>query len=156
MIRKKAQVELFCDSCAPYYAWLPSLFWLCLLIGQPQNKSVVESNNLLGLHRLLDPTSHCTNSGSDLLDPATYMHLLSSSTRGGARPLQQECQMHVGCWSQQFAAIKERIRFKNFCFALRLRTFVQKFLTWGQNKSSFSAYVPCAVTCWIQQPVYFK
>ena len=32
------------------------------------------SNNLLGLHRLLDPTSHCTNYGSDLLDPTVYMH----------------------------------------------------------------------------------
>ena len=28
-------------------------------------KYTVGSNNLLGLHRLLDPTSHCTNYGSD-------------------------------------------------------------------------------------------
>ena len=33
-----------------------------------------ESNNLLGRHRLLDPASHCTNSGSDLLDPPVCIH----------------------------------------------------------------------------------
>ena len=33
-----------------------------------------ESNNLLGWHRLLDPTSHCTNSGSDLLDQTSHYH----------------------------------------------------------------------------------
>ena len=47
---------------------------ISLLIRQPQNKCVAESNNLLGFHRLLDSASHCTNSGSDLLDSAVCMH----------------------------------------------------------------------------------
>ena len=37
-------------------------------------KHTGESNNLLGWDRLLDPTSHRTNSGSDLLDKPVYMH----------------------------------------------------------------------------------
>ena len=47
---------------------------ICLLIRKTQKKCVAESNNLLGLHRLLNPTSHCTNYGSDLLDPTVCMH----------------------------------------------------------------------------------
>ena len=40
-------------------------------IGRPQNKWMVESNNLFGLHRLVDPASHCNSWCSDLLDPTT-------------------------------------------------------------------------------------
>ena len=41
--------------------------------GFASNKCVAEFNNLLDLHRLLDPARHCTSYGSDLLDPATHM-----------------------------------------------------------------------------------
>ena len=46
-----------------------------------------ESNILLGWHRLLDPTGHCTNSGSDLLDPTVYLHFISWLDGGGLAPL---------------------------------------------------------------------
>ena len=47
-----------------------SLLSIYLLIGQPHNECVAESNESLGLHGLLNSTSHCTNSGSDLLNSA--------------------------------------------------------------------------------------
>ena len=53
---------------------LADVLLICLLIGQPTIKYTAESNKSLGLHRLLNPTSHCTNYGSDLLDPTVCMH----------------------------------------------------------------------------------
>ena len=60
---------------------------ISLLIRQPQNKCVAESNNSLGFHRLLDSASHCTNSGSDLLDSAVRMHFTIYFYWGAKPPL---------------------------------------------------------------------
>ena len=51
---------------------------------------------------MLDPTRHCTNSGSDLLDPTAYVDFTLHLYRGAKPPpVRLECKMHVGCWIQQ-------------------------------------------------------
>ena len=58
-----------------------------LLLINFRIKYTGESNNLLGWHRPLDPTSHCTNSGSDLLESTVCVHFALHLYRGAKPPL---------------------------------------------------------------------
>ena len=50
----------------------------------------------------MDPTGHCTNSGSNLLDPTAYKHFSIYLHRGAKPPpVQLGDKMHADCWIQQ-------------------------------------------------------
>ena len=50
----------------------------------------------------MDPTGHCTNSGSDLLDPTIYMHFTIYLDRGAkSPPVQLGGKVHADCWIQK-------------------------------------------------------
>ena len=102
----------------------------------------------------MDPTSHCTNSGSALLDPTTYMHftvVLYWVGRGEAIPLQLKFKMHVGCWIQQVTTILQSSRTGK----LRPPVQVEGKMHVGCWIQQFTTRVG-TVTCQIQQPVSRK
>ena len=86
---------------------IPGRRTICLLIGQPLYKCVAESNKSLGLHRLLNPTTHDTNYGHEFLDPTVCMHFAIYLHRGAKPPPpgQLDCKMHAHCWIQQVMTI---------------------------------------------------
>ena len=79
-------------------------FDFAYLIGQPQNKWVVESNNLLGLHSCwIQHVTAPTLVTCWIRQPTCILHS-SFAGRAFRPPAQEDSKMHIGWWTQQVFA----------------------------------------------------